>query len=404
MANAFDIRHFFRRAPRDWLKRYFDRAGLLADFDWSTLGKRKIDPLLRRWAEIDEGQMRQAVEDFRNIKMLATPACKVQIIDEAAYFGLEDEVSAKLLLLGDFYACAFWVMLEQPKCWEGALRYALADGKSKRYWRKRINMPKLGRHPTDRDALTLAAALTHLFTKSEARGSKCVVHPYRRGADGRLEYFFAYPEDHKHTPLVFEEDELVARPHNPAFEVIFVHDDHEQTLSIWHEGDKERFKDLQVVFSQAVLSARILRDSPKDDRAYDLQPFLDPGFTFAPDPVLGIEGVELRKMRVRVGGRTGRSILIELNKDTPSYVLYEDINAIRARIPPSQLEVTLVGLCATFDQLPGEQNKRTRTFQIVAPNSCNLKIDDFSPLIERLLVDHDIEPRTRRRKEDEQVN
>ncbi len=318
MAMAFDIRHFFRRAPRDWLKRYFDRASLLADFDWSTLGKRKVDPLLGRWAEIDEEQRRQAVEAFRNIKLLATPACKVQIIDEASFFGLQHEVSAKLLELGDFYACAFWVMMEQPKCWEGALRYALADGKSKRYWRKRINMPKLGRQPTHRDAQALAAALTELFTRSEARGSSCVVHPYRRGADGRREYFFGYPEDHKHTPLVFEDGELVARPHNPAFEVIFVHDDQEQTLSIWHEGDKERVKDLQVAFAQAVLGAHISRDSPKDDRAYDLQLFLDPDFTFKPNPVLGIENVELRKMRIRVSGRNGRSILIELNRDTPA--------------------------------------------------------------------------------------
>lgn len=404
MAKAFDIHHFFRRAPRDWLKRYFDRAGLLADFDWSSLGKRKIDTLLERWAEIDDVRRRKTVEDFRNIKLLATPSCKVQIIDEAAYFGLQDKVAAKLLELGDFYACAFWVMMEQPKCWEGALRYALADGKSKRYWRKRINMPKLGRHPTDRDVQALATAMTQLFTKSEARGSKCVVHPYRRGADGRREYFFAYPEDHKHTPLVFEDDELVARAHNPAFEVIFVHDDHEQTLSIWHDGDKERVKDLQVAFAQTVLGARISRDSPKDDRAYDLRSFLDRDFTFTPAPVLGIESVELRKMRIRVGGRNGRSILVDLNKDTPSHVLHQDINAILAATSSTQLEVTLVGLCVTFDSLPGQANKRTRTFQIAVPNSCNLKIDDFSPLIDRLLVDHDIEPRAPGRAADEQVN
>jgi hypothetical protein len=43
--------------------------------------------------------------------------------------------------------------------------------------------------------------------------------------------------------------------------------------------------------------------------------------------------------------------------------------------------------------LPKETEKRTRNFQITTPNSCNLKIDDFSPLIERLLIDHGIEPR-----------
>jgi hypothetical protein len=109
-------------------------------------------------------------------------------------------------------------------------------------------------------------------------------------------------------------------------------------------------------------------------------------------------------MRVRVSGQYGRSILIELNKDTPSHMIYQDMKAALAGIPSSQLEVTLVGLCVTFDPLPDETDKRTRTFQIATPNSCNLKIDDFSPLIERLLVDHGIEPRAPESKEDEKVN
>ncbi len=143
MAKVFDIRHFFRRAPRDWLKRYFAHFGLLEDFDWQALGKHRIDPLLKRWSELEDATLGHCIEDFRNIKLIATPACKIQIIDEAAYHGLTVEVGTKLQELGDFYACAFWVLLEQPKCWQGAIRYALADGTSKRYWRKRVNMPKL---------------------------------------------------------------------------------------------------------------------------------------------------------------------------------------------------------------------------------------------------------------------
>jgi hypothetical protein len=403
MAKALDIRHFFRRAPRDWLKRYFDRAGLLADFDWSTLGKRKIDPLLHRWNEIDHQQRQHIVDDFLNIKTLATPASKVQIIDEAAYHGNQEEVAAKLAELGDFYACAFWIRLERPDLWEGALRYAIADGKAKRYWRKRINFPRLGRKPTKSDELALANALTQIFMRTEARGSRCIVNAYRRGTDGRREYFFAYPEDHRHTPLVFDEDELVARPHNPVFEVIFIHDDDARTLTIWHDGNNERIKDLQIAFAEAVLGVRISRDSPKDDCAYDLQAFLDPDFTFNPATMLGIENVEIRKLRVRVGGNYGRGILVELNQGTPRHVLHRDLGAILTGIPLENQKVTLVGLCVTFLPLPGETEKRTRTFQIATPNSCNLKIDAFSPLIERLLIDHGIEPRSQRRMADGEI-
>ena len=392
MAKGFDIRHFFRRAPRDWLKRYFDDAKLLADFDWSAVPKRKIDALVERWLELDEATRRLLSEDFLSIKMLATPACKIQIIDEAAYFGEQDRVAAKLLALGDFYACAFWVRLEQPRLWEGALRYAIADAKSKTYWRKRVNMPKLARHPNEDDARALAAALTQLFTKTEARGGRCVVHLLRRGADGAREYFFAYPEDHRHTPLVYREGQLVAQPHNPAFEVIFVHNDTEQTLSIWYEGSKERIKDLQVAFAQSVLGRTIARDSPRDDRAYDLQPFLDPAFTFKPDPVLGIESVDLRKMRVRIVGAEGRTIQVDLDTEAPSHVLHQVMDAVLADVPASQRSVTMVGLRVTFDPQSNQSSRRSRSFQIAAPSSCNLKADEFSPLIERLLRDHGIVP------------
>lgn len=394
MATGFDIRHFFIRAPRSWLERYFAAANLLLDFDWKGLPKRKIDALLGRWSELDDTTRQLAVDDFRNIRRLATPACKMQIIDEAAHFDRESEVAAKLLELGDFYACAFWLLLDEPELWNGALRYAQADGKSKTYWRKRINMPKFGKKPTKAERYRLSTALSHYFTSHQSRGVNCVVHSYTRGSDARREYYFAYPEDHRHTPLIYEEGELVAQPHNPVFDVIFVHDDEAQTLNIWHDGNKEQIKDLQVIFAEAVLGRFISRNSPKDDRAYDLQGFLAPEFSFAPDPMLGIEDVQVRKLRVHVGGEKGRKMLVTLDKGTSSSVIHDDLAAAFKGVHQSQLQVTLVGLEVTFNQLPNENYKRTRTFQIATPNSCNLKIDDFSPLIERLLVDHGIEPKS----------
>ena len=44
--------------------------------------------------------------------LLATPAGKLQIIDEAAYFPNPEVVMAKLSELEDLYACAFWALLD----------------------------------------------------------------------------------------------------------------------------------------------------------------------------------------------------------------------------------------------------------------------------------------------------
>ena len=46
---------------------------------------------------------------------------------------------------------------------------------------------------------------------------------------------------------------MTRRPHRPAFEIIFIHDDVQRTLSIWHQGKRERIGDLQVAFAKAVL-------------------------------------------------------------------------------------------------------------------------------------------------------
>ena len=55
---------------------------------------------------------------------------------------------------------------------------------------------------------------------------------------------------------------MTSRPHRPAFEIIFIHDDDQRTLSIWHEGRKERIQDLQVTFARAVIGREIAAGKP----------------------------------------------------------------------------------------------------------------------------------------------
>ena len=67
---------------------------------------------------LEEDVRGRIVQDFSEIKMLSTPAGKVQIIDEAVFHGKQQEVSAKLAELSGFYECAFWTFFEHPDCWE----------------------------------------------------------------------------------------------------------------------------------------------------------------------------------------------------------------------------------------------------------------------------------------------
>lgn len=392
MAQDLNIRQFFRRAPTVWLMRYFAARGELADFDWTSVSVRNVDSLMDVFLNLDEDVRGGMIEDFANIKLLATPAGKVQIIDEAAFHEVQAEVTRQLNELDDVYACAFYVCLEHKDCWDGAVLYAAADGKPRRYLVKRINLPRLGRLPTDEDGKALAAAVTEVFRTTEGRGDHCEVQQYRRGEKGDREYYFAYSQDHKQNTIQYHDGKMAKRSYNPAFEVIFIHNDAEQTLEIWHQGPRDRIKDLQQSFAKAVLKQDIERDSPRDDRVYDLDCFLEQGFKFKPAPELSIAKVEVRKMSIKVLGDEPHVVAIDLGPDTDPSVLPRRIEAATTGIRPTLCRVARVGCRVTFEKKSGEKKAKTRSFEVVWPNSCSLRNDPHGILIQRMLTDHGIEP------------
>lgn len=391
MVFDFDIRKFFRRAPKEALKRYFEQFEVLGDFDWSALGPRKVDPLFDAWNRLDGDLKLKMGQDFLNLDLIGTAGGKTVIIDEAQFHQNPESVAPALAELPDPLSCAFWVYFERKDLWNGALFFAIADLKPKRRWRKRLNMPKLGREPVKEDADSLAVAVSEFFMKREARGSHCRVYPYRRR---NKEYYFVYPQDHKAQSNEYDEKGgWIQRPYNPAFEIIFVHDDAEQSLTIWHDGSMDRVKDLQVAFANAVLSAEIPRNSAKDQRVYDLEVFRAPGFQIKPREELGIKQVEIRKLSLRTLGDDTHTTRIELGQDAPSDILGRRVEMAMRGIGEHNYKVASVGLRVTFMQEANEAKAKTRSFDISWPNSCSLDDDDYGHRIQQMLADHGIEPK-----------
>jgi hypothetical protein len=397
MAHDLDIRSFFRKAPRNWLRRYFEHVGVLRDFDWNSVGKNKIDPLNKAFLALEDALRQPMVADFRNIAMLATASGKLAMIDEAAFHREVEGFAEKLGSLEDFHACAFWTCLERPQYWNGAVFFAAADGKPKRYWRSRINMPALGRTPTQADANALGAAVGRYFKEREGRGGYCTVHPCKRG---KREHYFLYPKDHSQTSIEYETSgEMTKRPYNPAFEIIMIHDDAARTLDIWHHGSADRVKDLQVLFARTILGAEIPRESPRDTRVYDLERFLSRDFLSRPSPELGIRHVSVRKIRALVLGHQKHTIRIDLGAECPDHVLFDRLEGATAGMLPAVIRVSLVGITAEFELRDGEEVNRKRNFEIAWPNSCTLESNGDDGLLRRLLQENDIVPRSPRDEE-----
>ena len=76
-----------------------------------------------------------------------------------------------------------------------------------------------------------AFATTFTASKGAARTAS-----WRRFRRGELDYFFAYPEDYSQQSIEWVNGEFGRRPHNPAFEVIYVYSQKEGTLDLNFRG------------------------------------------------------------------------------------------------------------------------------------------------------------------------
>ena len=108
--------------------------------------------------------------------------------------------------------------LDYNSFWRGATLFYHAD--TLPYWRKRKNLPHRPAAVDEASIQHLAALIRNYFHQTEGRGKNCVVEPFRRG---ELDYFFAYPEDYSKESIEWVNGEFDRRPHNPAFEVIYVY-------------------------------------------------------------------------------------------------------------------------------------------------------------------------------------
>src|SRR5262245_40923126 len=162
-AHDFNIRQFFRRAPRLYLRQHFEQRGAPMNLDWSQVKPRNVQALVEAFEGLPEEIQARMQDEFVDITSLATPAGKVQILDEAIFHGKQERIAAAFETLNSIFKCVYWTFFKHPDCWKGAVRFAESDGKRRRSWRTRANMPRLDRAATSTDGRALEAAVTELF-------------------------------------------------------------------------------------------------------------------------------------------------------------------------------------------------------------------------------------------------
>jgi hypothetical protein len=235
----------------------------------------------------------------------------------------------------------------------------------------------------------LAALIRHYFHHTEGRGKNCVVEPFRRG---ELDYFFAYPEDYSQQSIEWVNGEFDRRPHNPAFEVIYVYSKNEGSLDLNFRGSYKAIEPLQGMFSTAILKLEELPPDPKDERIYDLSPLLQKSFNFIPAVGSGIEKVTVKKLRLSSRVKKGDRITLEANTSENPDAVYALLDQVRKSLPLNMYNVTQVELAVSV-VVDADKPAKLVTIRITHPNSCSLKYDELGLKLRDMLEASGIEPK-----------
>lgn len=392
MARHYSTKDFFRQMPNALLARYFQGRGLFGELDFADLKETQPDALFAAWLDLLDAQRNAMDAEFRDIFELSCEKGFRAIIDEAEWhFGTDlDTRSAfveKLAALSNHFERAMVTFLDHGQFWRGASRFYHADTLS--YWRKRKNLPHVAAAVDDTSLRELAGLIRTYFHHAEGRGNNCVVEPFRRG---ELDYFFAYPEDYSQQAIEWVDGQFDRRPHNPAFEVIYVYSQKAGTLDLSFRGAHKAIEPLQGLFATAILKLPELPPDPKDGRVYNLNPMVKKGFDFVYGAGSGIQGVVVKKLRLSSTARKGDRITLEADADQNPDAVYELLAQVGKALPLHLYNVTQVELAASVTA-DASKPPKVVTIRLTHPNSCSLKYDELDLKLREMLEASGIEPK-----------
>ncbi len=391
MARHYSVKDFFRQTPNALLARYFADRGLFADLNFSGMDEGKPDELFDRWVALPDEDRRRTDADFRDIDDMSNEKGWLAMLGEAR-FHLQNQQQVlgfieAMAVLPNHHARAMTVYLDYADYWLGATR--LRDVDSMSYWRKRKNLPKKAAAVDKASVARLAELIKAHFSKTDGRGKNCEVEVYRWG---ERDYFFAFPEDHAQHGAEWEDGERKVRPHNPAFDLVFVYSQADGTLELNCRGATKADEALQGLFAQAILGLDALPPDAKSKEVYDLGPLMKPNFEFTHAPDSGIGAVVVKRLRLTSRVRRGDQLVLSADTNRDRQAVYALAEEIGKAMPLHLFDVTQVELAATLQTDPGKKPK-TVTIRITHPNSCSLKQDEVGNRLRMMLVASGIEPR-----------
>ncbi len=392
MARHYSVREFFRQMPNALLARFFHQQKLFETLDFSAMKETKPDELFEAWLALPD-KVRNGIDTvFQEIFEMSCEKGFMAIIDEIHWQlqGMADkrtDLTQSLSALPNHYYRSMNTYLDYAEFWKGATRFYHADTLSN--WRKRKNM---GHNPAAVDKASIglfADLIRNHFHQTEGRGNNCIVEVFRRGD---LDYFFAYPEDYSQQNIEWVDGEFARRPHNPAFEIVYIYSQKDGTLDLNFQGSYKAIESLQGMFAKAILNMNELPPDPKDSRVYDLNPLRNRNFGFTYALGSGIDNVAVKKIRFSSRIRGGERITLEADVSQNQFALHDQIEKVSKSVSLNLYNVTQVELTVTVS-IDINKPPKNATIRLTYPNSCSLKYDGVGLMLRKMLESSGIEPK-----------
>lgn len=367
--SQFNPKRVLRQTSNALLKEFFGQHNCHPTPSWEQLGETQVDEVFRALQSLPDGPREKIEVVLQDLDEVANEDGVRVMVEEAAFRGVD--IADDLEAMDSRFDKAMWVLLRHPDIWRAATMFARADDLSSgRSWRRRCDLPATNPQVDDAHKERLENALSAFYRERQGRGHHCHVDHFLRG--GKQDYFFVYLSDYAGTHINFDDSGQFRRtPERRAFEVVFAYEQESGTLEMFAKGGAAVVEPLQQIFSRVILGEPLPPENPKD-KPYRLDHLMKRGDGFPTDPEDGIREVSIRRMRLSVVGNRRRRLLLEPDaEDGPEAVydmLEEDLN--RQKLPRSILHVTKVTFRFLFN---GQGRRKSLTFDVTYPNSCNLK-------------------------------
>lgn len=319
MASQYSPRQFFRSTPNQYLQAYFTAKKMNIGFDIETLKESDVESLFNGFLALPEADQTQAESDFKTVHSLASVAGVQTLVEEARYND-DSAFIEKIAMIDGFHAKVMWAFTNKLEYWHAATLFLHADNVSGSYWKKRNELPMLADGVGDNAIENLSKAISTYFYEQEARGKHCKIETYSRN---NKEYFFAYPEDYAMANTEWVSDNLENRAMHPAFEIIFVYCEQEQSLDIYAPKNTKKVADLQKIFALHILHLDSLPEGKIDKRVYELDTVALKDFNFQITPDSGIESAVVTHLRLSFKHQTKKRLTLEADTKKSPLAVYE---------------------------------------------------------------------------------